>query len=88
MGLFNLGTKAGSTAQHLLKQNAGLDPAHKDQGGDLRHIDTGGQQVNGNGNTGETLVFEAFDRLLHLLGVTATHAAGDLHNGIVIHTIL
>lgn len=83
----DLGAQTGGTAQHLFKQNAGFHPAKEYQIGDFRHIDTGSQQVHGDGNTGIALVFEPLDGLLHLLGIASTYTAGDLHDRIIVHAV-
>ena len=83
----DLGTQARSAAQHLFKQNAGFHPAQEHQIGDLRHIDTGGEQIHGDSNAGIPLIFKPLDGFLHLFGVAAAHTASDLHNGVIIHAV-
>ena len=87
MGLMNLGTQAGGTTQHLFKQNAGFYPAQEHQIGDLRHIDTGSQQVHSDSNAGITLILKPFDGFLYLFGIAAAHAAGDLHNCVIVYAV-
>ena len=86
VGLLDFGTQTGCTTQHLLKENTGLDPAHEDQSIDLRYVNTGGQQVNSDNHAGIVLILETLDGFLDLLRIAATSLAGDLHNGIAIHT--
>ena len=74
-------------AQHLFKQDTGFYPAQEDQIGDLRYINACGQQINGDRNAGIPLILKALDGLLNLLGISAAYAAGDLHNGIVVHPV-
>lgn len=87
MGFMDFGTEPGRTAQHLFKQDTGFYPAQEDQIGDLRDINACGQQINGDRNAGIPLILKALDGLLNLLGVSAAYAAGDLHNGIVVHPV-
>ena len=87
VSLMDLGAQTGGTAQHLFKQNAGFYPAQEHQIGDLRHIDTGSQQVHSDSNTWIALILESLDGLLYLFGIAAAHAAGDLHNRVIVHAV-
>ena len=86
MRLSDGGTQSGSASQHLLKQDTGLDPAHEYQCGYLRHINTSGQKVNRNHDFRQRLVFKSFDSFRDFLLIASRNAAGNLHDGIVIHT--
>ena len=86
MRLTDGGAQSGGTAQHLLEQDTGLDPAHEYQSGNLRHINTSGQKVNRNHDFRQRLVFKPFDSLRDFLLIASCNTAGDFHNGIVIHT--
>src|SRR5690606_25255666 len=66
---------AGGAAFHLLVENARAHAAHEHQVADARHVDAGGEQVDGDGDVGEALVLVAADQLIHAFAL----AGDDLH---------
>ena len=79
---------ARRTSQHLLKQNTRFHTSHKHQRRNLRHVDTGSQQIHRHYNAREAFVLKALDFFLNLFLVTVGHAAGNLHNRIAVQIIL
>ena len=71
--LADLGAQAGRPPDHLLIEDAAVDPAQEDEVGDRRHVDAGGQQVDRHGDLRIGVVAEGADQVLHLVD-----AAGDL----------
>ena len=76
-----------STAQHLLKENAGLDPAHENKRGDFRHVNTGRQEIDGDNDFRIRFILESLDRLRNFLPVTAGDTSGDFHHCVVVDTV-
>jgi hypothetical protein len=54
-------------------------PAQENEVADLRHIDAGGEQIDGHCDAGQALVLVAQDGLVRFVG-----AAGDLHHRFVV----
>ena len=77
--LADLVAQAGGAAEHLVEQDAAVDPAQEDEVADLGHVDAGGQQVHRDRDVRQALVLEAADQLQRLVG-----GAGDLDDGIVV----
>ena len=76
----NFRAEARRTAQHLLIQNAAVHPSHEYDVGDLRDIDTGGQQIDGHRNLGQRVVAEGQDQVFDLVDI-----AGQPLDGFVLH---
>ena len=70
----------GGAPEHLVEQDAAVDPAQEDQVADLGHVHAGGEQVHGDGDVGVALVLVAADQLERPVG-----GAGDLDDGVVLH---
>ena len=77
--LADLVAQARGAAEHLVEQDAAVDPAQEDEVADLGHVDAGGEQVHGDGDVGLALVLVAADQLQRLVG-----GAGDLDDRIVV----
>ncbi|MNZ30845.1 hypothetical protein D3C78_481310 [compost metagenome] len=60
-GLADLVAAAGGAALHLLVEDARTHPAHEHQMADARHVDAGGEQVDGDGDARVTLVLVLAD---------------------------
>ena len=80
------GTRSCGTAQHLFKEDTGLDSAHKDEGGDFGDVDTCGQQIHRYDDLRVRLVFEAFNGFGNALFIAVRCLAGNLHDRVGIHT--
>ena len=77
---FNLVTQARGAAQHLVEQDAAIHPAQKYEVTDFWHVDTGGEQIDGDCHIGIALVLVASDQLQWFVS-----SASDLDNGVIIH---
>ena len=77
--LADLVAQARRAAEHLLEEDAAVDPAQEHEVADLGHVDAGGQQVDGDRDVRIALVLVAADQLQRLVG-----GAGDLDDGIVV----
>ncbi len=71
---------AGGAAQHLLVEDAAVNAAQEHQIADRRHVDAGGQQVDGDGNHRIGFVAVLADQRQRFVD-----AAGNLDHGIVVH---
>ena len=81
--LSNLFTQAGGAPEHLVKQDAAVHAAQKDQIANLWHVHTRGQQVHSHGNVRVALILVTADELQRLV-----RASCDLHDGIILHTAI
>jgi len=82
-----LATQSRSSAEHLLKQDTGLDTAHKYKINDLRHINTCCQQVNSNCYFRIGFVLELPYCFKYLLFVATLNTSGDFLYNIIINAI-
>ncbi len=77
--LADLGAKARRAAQHLLVENAAVDPTQEDEVDDAGHVDAGGEQIDRHGDLGVGVVAEGADQR-----TDAIDAAGDFADGSVL----
>ncbi len=71
--------KPRGAPEHLVEQDAAVHAAQEHQVADLRHVDAGREQVDGDGDVGVALVLVAPDELERLVG-----RAGDLEDRVVL----
>ncbi len=71
--LANLGAKPRRAADHLLIEDAAVDPPQEHEIGDRRHVDAGGEKIDRDRNPGIGVVAEGADQRPN-----PVHAAGDL----------
>ena len=73
-GLFaDLRALPRGAAEHLLIKDAAVDPPQENQVLDARHVDAGGQQIDGNRDLRQRIIAERKNQ-----APDAVHAAGDL----------